>query len=134
MSPEPSHADAQRTLGDYIRDPDRAMAPPGIEERRLKIYRELFFNNVEGLLAGNFPVIKRILTGAPDPGRWSALVRDFYREHPSRTPLFTELARELLRYLETRAAGLCIGQEYSLGRQWPRGVDPVDAQGCDGRS
>lgn len=105
MSPEPSHADVQRTLTDYIRDPDRAMAPTGIEERRLKVYRELFFNNVEGVLAGNFPVIKRILTAAPDPGRWSTLVRDFYREHPSRTPLFTELAREFLRYLEARAAG-----------------------------
>ena len=105
MSPESSDADAQRALGDYIRDPDRAPAPNGIEERRLKIYRELFFNNIESMLAGNFPVIKRILSGAPDPGHWSMLVRDFYREHPSRTPLFTELAREFVRYLETRAAG-----------------------------
>ncbi|GAB2619706.1 HvfC family RiPP maturation protein [Novilysobacter erysipheiresistens] len=104
MSPESSDADARHGLGDYIRDPDRAMAPAGIEERRLKIYRELFFNNIESMLAGNFPVIKRIFTGPPDPGRWSALVRDFYRDHPSRTPLFTELAREFLRYLETRAA------------------------------
>lgn len=104
MSPDPASDDAQRALGDYIRDPDHAAPPAGIEERRLKIYRELFFNNIESLLAGNFPVIQRILTGAADPGRWSTLVRDFYREHPSRTPLFTELAREFVRYLEHRAA------------------------------
>ncbi|CAA9342365.1 MAG: FIG005107: hypothetical protein [uncultured Lysobacter sp.] len=90
---------AQRALSGHIRDPLQADGPNGIEDRRLKIYRELFFNNVEGMLAGNFPVIVRTL----GEDRWQALVRDFYREHPSHTPLFTELAREFLRYLETRA-------------------------------
>lgn len=104
MSPERAGADSQRALGDYIRDPDHATPPAGIEERRLKIYRELFFNNIEGMLASNFPVIKRTLCDAPDSTRWSTLVRGFYRDHPSRTPLFPELAREFVRYLETRAA------------------------------
>lgn len=90
--------DAQRALSDYIRDPAHAPLPAGIEARRLKIYRELFFNNIESMLAGSFPVIRRILAGE----RWQALVCDFYRDHPARTPLFTELAREFLRYLETR--------------------------------
>lgn len=99
MSPDTS-ADAQRALGAYIRDPANAAAPGGIEARRLKVYRELFFNNIEGMLAGSFPVIHRILEGE----RWPTLVRDFYRDHPARTPLFTELAREFVRYLEARAA------------------------------
>lgn len=90
---------AQRALSGHIRAPQHAAAPDGIEERRLRIYRELFFNNVEGVLAGNFPVIRRIFGDE----RWPALVRAFYREHPSHTPLFTELAREFLRYLDTRA-------------------------------
>lgn len=95
MPPEP---DSRRALGDYIRDPERAPPPPGIEARRLKIYRDLFFNNVEGLLAGNFPVIRKIHGEG-----WPALVRAFYREHPARTPLFTELAREFVQYLQARA-------------------------------
>lgn len=99
MSPDTS-ADAQRALGAFIRDPANAPAPGGIEARRLKVYRELFFNNIEGMLAGSFPVIRAILDG----GRWPTLVRDFYRDHPARTPLFTELAREFVRYLEVRAA------------------------------
>ncbi|MGH8084949.1 MAG: HvfC family RiPP maturation protein [Lysobacter sp.] len=102
MSPEPAGG-AQHELGTYIRDPAAAPPPIGIEERRLKIYRELFFNNIESMLAGNFPVIRKILSAAPDSTRWSTLVRDFYREHPSHTPLFTELAREFVRYLEHRA-------------------------------
>ncbi len=88
-------------LAAHIRDPDRVAPPPGVEERRLKIYRELFFNNVESLLAGNFPVLRRVYG---DDG-WRALVRAFYRDHDCHTPLFTELAREFLRYLDERAAG-----------------------------
>ena len=89
----------QDALAAHIRDPDRIAPPPGIEERRLKIYRDLFFNNVESLLAGNFPVLRRI---HGDTG-WRALIRDFYRDHDCQTPLFTELAREFMQYLDARA-------------------------------
>ncbi len=99
MSPE----GPQRALGAYIRDPDNVPAPAGIDPRRLQVYRELFFNNLQSMLAGNFPVIHRILSTAPTGDRWAPLIRDFYREHPSRTPLFTELPREFLRYVQERA-------------------------------
>lgn len=70
-----------------------------MEDRRLAVYRELFFNNIEGLLSGNFPVIRKTL----GEHAWHALVRQFYAQHRSRTPLFTEIAREFIRFLETRA-------------------------------
>ena len=35
----------------HIRDPDNVPPPEGIEERRMAVYRELFFNNVKGFLA-----------------------------------------------------------------------------------
>ncbi|MGH8073816.1 MAG: HvfC family RiPP maturation protein [Lysobacter sp.] len=95
--------DIPRTLAESIRDPSHALPPDGIEPRRLKVYQELFFNNIESMLAGNFPVIRRIFSSAPEPDRWTTLVRDFYRDHPARTPLFTELPREFVRYLEARA-------------------------------
>ena len=41
----------------HIRDPDRQAVPDGIEDRRMKIYRELFFNNISSLLASNFPAL-----------------------------------------------------------------------------
>lgn len=90
----------QDALAAHIRDPDGTSPPPGIEERRLKIYRDLFFNNVESMLAGNFPVLRRLYG---DDG-WPTLIRAFYRDHGCQTPLFTELAREFLRYLEARTA------------------------------
>ncbi len=97
--PDDSLRAQQDALAAHIRDPERAPPPPGIEERRLKIYRELFFNNVDSLLAGNFPVIRRI---CGDAG-WRTLIRGFLRDHDCQTPLFTELGREFLRYLDARA-------------------------------
>jgi hypothetical protein len=88
----------QLALTRHLRDPQAVPAPDGVEDRRLGIYRDLVFNNVESLLAGNFPVLKQVLGDAD----WRALVRDFFRDHRAQTPLFPELGREFLRFLDTR--------------------------------
>ena len=102
MSPEPPAGDSLQAqldaLPGWIRDPGGNAPPPGIEQRRLDVYRRLFFDNIANLLGGNFPVLRRI----HGDERWRALVHAFYREHASRTPLFTELPREFLRHLDTR--------------------------------
>lgn len=86
----------QFALARHLRDPANFPPPPGIEERRLSIYRDLFFNNIESLLAGNFPVIRQTLGDAA----WRALVRRFYAGHRSHTPLFPQIAREFIRFLQ----------------------------------
>lgn len=88
----------QRHFAACIREPETVDLPDGVAPERMAVYRELFFNNVEGLLSANFPVI-RSLRG---DDAWFALVRDFLREHRAQTPLFPEFAREFLRYLERR--------------------------------
>jgi len=89
----------QYAFAAHLRDPERNAAPDGLDDKRVAVYRELFYNNVESLLANNFPVIRRI-TSDED---WHALVRGFYAGHPSHTPLFTEIGREFHRYLQARA-------------------------------
>ena len=91
-----SLATLQIRFAGHIRDPDAVPAPAGVEDRRMQIYRDLFFNNISRLLASNFPVLRR-LHNAP---AWSRLVREFFAEHRAQTPLFPELPREFLRYLE----------------------------------
>lgn len=86
-------------LARHVRDPAAHPGPPGIEARRLKIYGDLVFNNLDGLLAGGFPVIRKTLGDAD----WQALVRGFLAHHHSHTPLFTELGRELIAFLESDA-------------------------------
>ncbi len=104
VAPEPvSTRDLQFAFAAHVRDPLHAPPPADVEPRRMAIYSELFFNNVESLLAANFPVIRRL----HDDDAWHARVRAFYRDHRARTPLFTEIAREFIRHLEQRAeAGL----------------------------
>ena len=86
----------QASFAGHIRNPENTPPPTGIEDRRMQIYRELFFNNISGLLASNFPVLRRLYDG---PG-WARLVRDFYVEHRAHTPLFPEVAAEFIRYLQ----------------------------------
>ena len=86
-------------LARHVRDPAAHSGPPGIEARRLKIYSDLVYNNLDGLLAGNFPVIRKTLGDEA----WAALVRGFLARHRSHTPLFTELGREFIDHLESDA-------------------------------
>jgi hypothetical protein len=79
----------------HIRDPQANPRPPDVEERRMAIYRELFYNNIEGFLADGFPVLRRISSDQ----HWHAMVRDFLAHHRSQTPLFPEFAQEFINYL-----------------------------------
>ena len=92
---EAGFAGLQRAFAAHIRDPDHQPCPADVEDRRMAIYRDLFFNNVSGLLKANFPVLHKVLGDAD----WNSLVRDFLAEHRCRTPLFPELGQELLAYL-----------------------------------
>lgn len=84
-------------LAAHIRDPDTQPGPPGIEDHRLKVYRELVFNNLDGLLGSTFPVIRKTLGDAD----WQALLRCFLRTHRSQTPLFTRLGLEFVEFLQS---------------------------------
>ena len=92
----PRFQQLQYALSAHIRDPQRVAAPAGIEDRRLQIYRELFYNNVEGCLASAFPVLRNLSSDA----LWHARVRDFYARHISHAPQFHRVPEEFLQYLE----------------------------------
>jgi hypothetical protein len=90
----------------HLRNPEENPAPEGIEERRLKVYRELFFNNVSNLLASTFPVLSDLL----GEERWATLTREFYHHHVSHTPIFMEIPGEFLRWMQ---------EEMSEPERWP---------------
>lgn len=80
----------------YIRDPQRSSVPGDIEKRRIDLYRELMFNNVEGFLSTGFPVLRRLM----DEGSWTVLVQGFFSNHRCKTPYFFEISEEFLEYLQ----------------------------------
>ena len=92
----PGFRNAQLAFAAHIRDPDENPRPADIEPRRMKIYLELFYNNIEKFLSSGFPVAKRILD---KQGCWHPLVRRFVAEHPSSSPYFLEISQEFLTFL-----------------------------------
>ncbi|AZG72897.1 DUF2063 domain-containing protein [Shewanella livingstonensis] len=87
--------EVQQQFMDYIRDP-RLPLPEGIEPRRMKIYRELFFNNIAGFVSSAFPVLKSVY----QDDQWQALVQQFFVSHDCKTPIFVEIAGEFLAFLQ----------------------------------
>jgi hypothetical protein len=88
--------DTQYAFAAHIRDPENQPAPDNIESRRMAIYRELFFNNINSTLQNAFPVIRTLYSDE----QWLSLVRDFMVKHHCKTPLFVEIAREFIEFLE----------------------------------
>lgn len=86
----------QQTFSDYLRDPERHPAPADVKPERMAMYRELFFNNIDGFLSCNFPVLRKLFSGE----EWYALAQDFYARHTCSTPYFSEIAEEFLDYLQ----------------------------------
>jgi len=97
MANLPRFTQAQYEFAAHIRDPKSNPKPADVEARRMKIYSELFFNNVEDFISNTYPVLKSI-TAEDD---WQKMMRDYFSSHLSHTPLFPEMPREFLKYLET---------------------------------
>jgi hypothetical protein len=92
----PEFQQKQYAFAAHIRDPENNPAPSGVEDRRMAIYRELFFNNLHNLLGSTFPVIKKL----HKPDKFRALIRAFMVQHEAQTPYFLEIPREFLAFLE----------------------------------
>lgn len=88
----------QRGLAQHLRDPQGTPSPPGIEERRLQIYRDLVYRNIKGFIDSTFPV----LCSLHSDEEWEVLVREFVREHRCHSPLFLEISEEFITFLSQR--------------------------------
>jgi len=96
----------QQSFIDYIKEPSRPL-PVGTEARRMRIYRDLFFNNIEGFISSGFPVLKSLYS----PDAWLALVQEFFVIHDCQSPIFIDIAQEFVIFLQS---------EYELKEQDPR--------------
>jgi len=92
----PNFVEVQNTFTAHMRDPSVNPGPADIEDRRLQIYRDLVFNNIESLISGSFPVLKTIYPAE----QWKFLIRAFVRDHISHTPHFPKMPQEFLMFLQ----------------------------------
>lgn len=80
----------------HIRDPQGNPKPHQVVARRMRVYKDIVFANIEAALANCFPVCKRMI----GKRAWCKLIRGFFIHHQSRSPLFRQIPEEFLSYLE----------------------------------
>ena len=90
-----SFLQTQEAFINHIRDPEGHPYDQGIEQRRLKIYQELFFNNVLGFLSTGFPVLESLYSEQA----WKQLGRKFFANHDCRSPYFVDISKEFVEFL-----------------------------------
>ena len=96
MAERPAFQKKQFAFAAHIRDPEHVAAPAGVEDRRMAIYRQLFFNNLLNLLSTMFPVLKKLVADE----RWRGMIRQFMQRHRAHTPYFLQLPEEFLAFLQ----------------------------------
>lgn len=81
----------------HIRDPKANARPQGVAARRMAVYNELLYNNLEGFLLACFPVLRSLLSDR----KWAKLVREFFAEHRCHTPFFRQIPDEFVQYVQS---------------------------------
>jgi len=87
--------DSQLQMARFLRNPEHEPAPVGVEQRRLEIYQDLIYNNIEGFISGGFPILRSLYSDE----HWHQLVRVFIEGHRCHSPYFLEISQEFLNFL-----------------------------------
>ncbi len=87
--------ETQYQFAAYIRDPEHQAIPDQLESRRMAIYRDLFFNNINSTLSSAFPVIQQLMSD----NDWLTLVRSFMKTHYCQSPRFVDVSKEFIDFL-----------------------------------
>ena len=66
-------ARTQESFAAHLRNPAKHPAPADVEDRRMAIYRRLFYRNIHNFISNNFPVLRSLHADSD----WDALVREF---------------------------------------------------------
>lgn len=101
MAARPDFQRVQEEFCAHLRDPRHNPRPGDVEERRMAVYRDLFFRNILGFVKRSFPVTARLL----GPEALRELSYAFFSQHGCRTPYFHKIGQEFVDYLAREHAG-----------------------------
>ena len=94
-SPVAPYQVIQEQFASYIRDPAINDVPTGVEQRRMDIYKRLFFNNISSFCTKAFKSFRPFVNDT----EWNALIRGFMREHACTSPYFKDIPLSFVDYL-----------------------------------
>jgi uncharacterized protein len=80
----------------HIRDPENNPKPINVDEERMAVYREGVYNNIFESASVCFPVCQATV----GEESWHTTVRRFVASHHASSPLFREIPKELVSFLE----------------------------------
>ena len=79
----------------HIRDPQQHARPAGVPAKRMRVYNEIVFNNLQSAVGACYPVLQRVL----GKRAWQALVRRFFAEYQANSPFFRDIPQAFLAFL-----------------------------------
>jgi hypothetical protein len=85
----------QQAFTAHIRDSLNHPKPKDAKTNGMDVYKEIVFNNLFESVSACFPVAQKVI----GKRAWLKLVRGFFREHSSSTPIFRKIPEEFLAYL-----------------------------------
>lgn len=97
MDKQPGFQRYQFEFAAHIRNPRANPRPMGVDSRRMAVYNELLYNNIESFLLTCFPVLRKML----GKRLWNRLVQGFFSGHRSHTPYFRQIPDEFMQYLQS---------------------------------
>jgi len=81
----------------HIRNPALHKKPAKVVAERMAVYRNAVFNNIFESVSVCFPVCQKVL----GKRAWGKLMRGFVVNHASTSPIFREIPKQFLDYLNT---------------------------------
>ncbi|MFN2338542.1 MAG: DUF2063 domain-containing protein [Gammaproteobacteria bacterium] len=120
--------DYQARFAARIRDPRGQARPKGVPARRMRVYEELLFNNLEGFLLACYPVTRKLLGARA----WRRLAKRFFAEHRCDSPLFRDIPRAFLAWMQANASQAVPDRPYLyelMHYEWLElavAIDPVE--------
>ena len=93
----PSFQAYQQAFCAHIRDPKTNKPPVKVVKARMAVYTEIVFNNLFGSVSACYPVSQQVL----GKRRWERLVKGFFAEYASTSPIFRDIPQAFLVYLNT---------------------------------
>lgn len=94
---QPLFQQYQAAFNAHLRDPAQQPKPQGANAKRIGIYREIVFNNFLASVSACFPVLLSIL----GKRRFKQLTRQCFASHHFNSPLFADIPKGLVDYLQT---------------------------------
>ncbi|MDI1309769.1 MAG: putative DNA-binding domain-containing protein [Methylotenera sp.] len=85
----------QLAFTSHIRDPLNQPRPKNVKANGMDVYKEIVFNNLFESVSACFPVAQKVI----GKRGWHKLIRGFFSDHSSATPIFRKIPEEFLAYL-----------------------------------